>query len=152
MGNPDQKPKEEAEVKWDRVLDKSVFLFLIDLEVKRARRYQNFLCILTLKLNALSKDESGDLQTCYQMLTNLLTEEIRESDIIGQLSRDMVGVLLPYADVSAGNDAISRFEHSLKYWDFKHKGYEVMIGQVSFPAHETNTESLVKRVLEPGRS
>jgi hypothetical protein len=152
MGNPDQKPKEEAEVKWDRVLDKSVFLFLIDLEVKRARRYQNFLCILTLKLNALSKEESGDLQICYQMLTNLLTEEIRESDIIGQLSRDMVGVLLPYADVSAGNDAISRFEHSLKYWDFKHKGYEVMIDQVSFPAHETNTESLVKRVLEPGRS
>jgi GGDEF domain-containing protein len=86
------------------------------------------------------------------MLTNLLTEEIRESDIIGQLSRDTVGVLLPYADVSAGNDAISRFEHTLKYWDFKHEGYEVMIDQVSFPTHETNTESLVKRVLEPGRS
>jgi GGDEF domain-containing protein len=146
--NREKKPKEEVEVKWGRILNKSVFLTLLDLEVKRARRYQNFLSVLILRLNALSKEHSGDLQTCYQMVANLLTEETRESDIIGHLSKDRVGVLLPYADVSAGSEAKSRFEDSLKYCDFKSKGCEVRIDQVSFPTHGTNTESLVKKVLE----
>ena len=57
MGNSEGRPKEEAEVKWGRILDKNLFLFLLDLEVKQARRYQNFLSILILKLNALSKDD-----------------------------------------------------------------------------------------------
>ena len=52
------------------------------------------------------------------MLTNLLTEEIRESDIMGHLSRDRVGVLLPYADVSAASDAKSRFEEHFEILGF----------------------------------
>jgi len=152
MGNREKRPKEEAEVKWGRILNKSVFLTFLDLEVKRARRYQNFLSILILKLNALSKDDGGDLQTCYQMMANLLTEEIRESDIIGHLSKDMVGVLLPYADVSAGSVAKSRFEDTLKCCDFKCKGYEVTIDQVSFPMHGTSNVSLMEKVFEGKRS
>jgi len=148
MGNREKRPKEVAGVKWGRILNKSVFLTLLDLEVKRARRYQNFLSVLILKLNALSKENSGDLQTCYQMLANLLTEEVRESDVIGHLSKDRVGVLLPYADVSAGREAKSRFEDSLKYCNFKSKGCEVRIDQVSFPTHGTNTESLMKKVMD----
>jgi hypothetical protein len=101
-----------------------------------------------LKLNALSKDGSGDLQTSYQMLANLLTEEIRETDILGQLSKNRVWALLPYADVWGGAHAKSRFEDTLKCCDFRSKGYEVMIHQVSFPIHGTNTMSLVKRALE----
>jgi len=152
MESREKRRKEEAELKWDRILNKSVFLTLLDLEVKRARRYQNFLSILILKLNALSKDDSGDLQTCYQMLADLLTEEIRESDIIGHLSKDVMGVLLPYADVSAGSEAKSRFEDTLKYCDFKCKGYEVKIDQVSFPIHGTSNTSLIEKVFEGKRS
>jgi GGDEF domain-containing protein len=148
MINPRERLKEGTEVKWDRILNKDLFLYLLDLEVKRAQRYQNFFSILILKLNALSKDGSGDLQTSYQMLANLLSEEIRESDIIGHLSKDMVGALLPYADVSAGDHAKSRFEDTLKCCDFRSKGYEVMVDQVSFPMHGTNTRSLMKRALE----
>lgn len=135
-------------VKGDRILNRDLFLYLLDLEVKRAQRYQNFLSILILKLNALSKDGSGDLQTSYQMLANLLSEEIRGTDILGHLSKNRVGALLPYADVSAGANAKSRFEDTLKCCDFRSKGYEVVVDQVSFPMHGTNTTSLVKRGLK----
>jgi GGDEF domain-containing protein len=152
MINPRERLKEGTEVKWGRILNRDHFLYLLDLEVKRAQRYQNFFSILILKLNALSKDGSGDLQTSYQMLANLLSEEIRESDIIGHLSKDMVGALLPYADVSAGDHAKSRLEDTLKYCDFRSKGYEVMVDQVSFPTHATDTMNLMEKVLEAGRS
>ena len=148
MINPRERLKEKTEVKWERILNKDLFLYLLDLEVKRAHRYQNFLSILIIKLNTLSKDDSGDLQTSYQMLANLLSEEIRETDILGHLSKNRVGALLPYADVSAGAYAKSRFENTLKCCDFRSKGYEVMIDQVSFPMHGTSTMSLVKRALE----
>jgi len=137
-------------VKGGRVLNKDLFLYLLDLEVKRAQRYQNFLSILVLKLNVLSKDGSGDLRTSYQMLANLLTEEIRETDILGHLSKNRVGALLPYADVSAGAHAKSRFEDTLKCCDFRSKGYEVMIDQVSFPMHGTSTKSLMEKALGGG--
>ena len=92
-----QRGPEEA---FGRILNRDLFLFLLDLEVKRARRYQNFLCLLLLKIKQFSKeDNGGGLQACYQTLSNLLMEEIRESDIIGSLELDKLVVLLPYADV-----------------------------------------------------
>ena len=42
----------------DRVLDKDLFLFLLDLEVKRARRYQNFICLPLPKLKPSSKSDN----------------------------------------------------------------------------------------------
>jgi hypothetical protein len=40
----------------------------------------------------------------------------------------------------------------LKYCDFRSKGYEVMVDQVSFPTHATDTMNLMEKVLEAGRS
>jgi GGDEF domain-containing protein len=131
-----------------RILNRDLFLFLLDLEVKRARRYQNFLCLMLFKIKQFSKeDNGGGLKACYQTLSDLLMEEIRESDIIGSLELDRLVVLLPYADVKAGTYVQSRFEDALKYYDFKNKGFEIMIDQVCFPVHGTDTMDLIRRAL-----
>jgi len=141
------KSKEGTEVMRNRVLNTDFFLYLFDHEVKRARRYQNFLSILILKLAALSKDDGGDLQTSYMMLTNLLAEEIRETDIIGHIAKNTVAVILPYADFSAGNKAKSRVEEILKCCDFKSRGYDVNINQIFFPMNGTETMDLIKKAI-----
>ena len=83
VGDPLPKRLEEA---FGRILNRGLFLFLLDLEVKRARRYQNFLCLVFFKIKQFSKeDNGGGLKACYQTLSDLLMEEIRESDIIGSL-------------------------------------------------------------------
>ncbi len=131
----------------NRILNLEIFLYFLDLEVKRAQRYQNFFCILTLKLTQLSEHDNGQsLQTCYQKLTRFLTEELRESDILGSLEKNKLAVLLPSADPSAGNHVKFRFESSLKYYDFNHEGYEVKIDQICFPMDGTDTVDLVKKV------
>jgi hypothetical protein len=81
-------------------------------------------------------------------LSNLLLEEIRESDIIGTLELNKLVVLLPYADAKAGAYVQSRFEDVLKYYDFKSKGFEITINQVCFPVHGTDTMDLIKKALE----
>ena len=137
---------EEGEL--NRILKQETFLYLLDLEVKRARRYQDFFCVLVLKLNRLPSHDNGKgQQTCYQTLTNLLTGELRESDILGSLGETGLAALLPYADSSAGNVAKSRFEGSLKYCDFESEGYEVMVDQICFPVDGTDIRDLMKKVV-----
>ena len=41
----------------------------------------------------------------------------------------------------------SRFEDALKYYDFKSKGFEIMIDQICFPIHGTDTMDLIRKSL-----
>ena len=135
-------------VTFSRILSRDLFLFLLDLEVKRARRYQNFLCLMSLKIERLEKDGDGaNFQSCHRTLINLLMEEIRESDTIGSLELDKLVVLLPYADAKAGAYVKSRFEDVLKYYDFRKNGFEILVDQVCFPVHGTDTMDLIRKVL-----
>ncbi len=136
-----------AEV-FGRILNRDLFLFLLDHEVKRARRYQNFLCLVLFKIRQFPrKDDGGGLNACYRTLSDLLTEEVRESDIIGSVSFDRLVILLPYADLKAGTHVKSRFEDALKYYDFKSRGLEIMIDQVCFPLHGADTMDLIGKAL-----
>jgi hypothetical protein len=136
-----------------RILSKELFLYLLDLEVKRGRRYQNFLSILVLDLVALPKEDGRpDFDTSYQMLSSLLKDELRETDIFGALGERRLIVLLPYADLSAGELAKSRFEDIVGHCDFKSKGYKVEVHQVSFPMNGSNTADLVKQLVVPIRT
>ncbi len=136
-----------------RILTREIFINLLDLEVKRARRYQNFFCILVMRLRQLSNHDNGTHQTaCYKKLTRLLEEELRESDILGTLGDDCVAALLPYGDCAAGDITRSRFEDHLKYYDFRNDGYEVKIEQVCFPVDGTDAAEIVKKVASVGRA
>ncbi len=131
-----------------RILNRDLFHFVLDIEVKRSRRYQNFLCLMLFKIKPFSQEgDRAGMQVCYQKLGDLLMEETRESDIIGSLESDRFIVLLPYAEMKAGAYVKSRFEDALKYYDFKSKGIEIMIDQVCFPINGSDTTDLIKRAL-----
>jgi GGDEF domain-containing protein len=137
-----------SEGTFGRILNRDLFLFLLDLEVKRARRYQNFLCLMLLKIKQFSQEGDGKgLQEYNRTLSNLLTGEIRESDVIGSFELDRLGVLLPYADAKAGACVKSRFEDNLRYYEFESKGFEIVIDQVCFPINGSDTMELIKRAL-----
>lgn len=135
-----------------RILDKDFFFYLFDLEVKRARRYQNYISILLLNLAPVSGNRQGggngdSLRTCLRTLTNVLLDETRETDILGSLGENKLAALLPYADVSAGGQAKSRFESTLKYYDFRTKGYQVHVHQFCFPRNGTVTADYIRKAL-----
>ena len=148
MGNSGGEVPDGTKEVLGRVLNRDLFLFLLDLEVKRARRYQNFICLMVLKIKQFIKnDNSLDFPTCHEILSDLLSVEVRESDILGSLDGNKLIVLLPYADVKAGNHAKTRFEETLKYYNFKNKGFEVMVDQICFPVDGTNTMDLIRKSL-----
>jgi GGDEF domain-containing protein len=139
----------EWEANLRQILNKDLFLFLLDHEVKRARRYQNFISILLMKLVPFSHENNGKhFEACQQMLCTVLMEEMRETDILGSLGENKWVALLPYADVSAGDQARIRFENMLKYHDFNNKGFQVRVQQFCFPRNGTNTPDLIRRALD----
>ncbi len=134
-----------------RVLDRNLFLFLLDLEVKRARRYQNYICLLHLKLNTVMDEVSlQELETCHETLGDLLSVEMRDSDLLAPWGENQWLVLLPYADHQTGKKARSRFEETLRYFDFKKRGIDIAIDQWVFPGQWTNAVDLVHHVLSSG--
>jgi hypothetical protein len=149
MGNWRGEFPNGPEETFGRILNRSLFLFILDIEVKRARRYQNFLCLVFFKIKQFSQKGGREgLKVSYRILSHLLMEEIRESDIVGSLESDKVVALLPYADMKAGALVKSRFEDALKYYDFKNKGAEIMIDQVCFPVNGSDTMDLIKGALQ----
>ena len=131
-----------------RILNRDLFHFVLDIEVKRSRRYQNFLCLMLFKIKQFPQEgDRESVQACYRKLGDLLMEETRESDIIGSLESDRLVVLLPYADAKAGAQAKSRFEDVLKYYDFQSRGIEILIDQVCFPVNGSDTVDLIQRAL-----
>ena len=148
MAYPGIEPVIPMEPKTDRILSRETFLYFLDLEVKRSRRYQNFFSILVLKLAELySHENSRELQACIQRLAHLLKEEMRDSDILGALEENRLAVLLPYADLLAGGDTRSRFENTLRYYDFGQDGYYVEIEQLFFPRDGTDTPDFIEKMI-----
>jgi GGDEF domain-containing protein len=148
MADPGQEPGITAGTGPARILSRDAFFHLLDLEVKRSRRYQNFFCVLVLKLAELHPHgNSRELGSCIQRLAQLLREEMRDSDILGALEETRLAVLLPYADLLAGEDTRSRFENSLRYYDFSRDGYYVEIEQLCFPRDGTDTPDLIEKMV-----
>jgi hypothetical protein len=74
MDSSADRSQEESANEW-RILTKDMFLYFLDLEVKRARRYQNFICVLLMELVPFSeKDDEQNFETCRQTLTKILKE------------------------------------------------------------------------------
>ena len=122
--------------------------FLLDKEVKRARRHQHSFCILTLTLSELPNNSNGNgLQTCVQALIHFLGEKLRESDILGVLAEHEWAVILPYTDPKAARHAQSLFKDGLKYYDFKKLGCEVKIDQICFPVDGLTATDLIEKVM-----
>ncbi len=132
-----------------RVLGREMFWYLLNLELKRALRYQNYFCLLTFRLCRIHDHTDGKgQQICHQALCHFLMEELRETDILGSLGEDQLAILLPYADPPVGGLVRSRIEQNIKYVEFKDRGYEVMISQICFPRDGTDvTQFSMRRTL-----
>ena len=125
------------------------FLYLLDKEVKRARRYRYFFCILKLTLSQLpNKEDDKGLQTCFERMIHFIGEILRESDILGLLGDHQLAVILPHTDSNAASHVQSLFEHSLEFSDFKKEGCQAKIVRISFPTDASNTASLIENLLK----
>jgi diguanylate cyclase (GGDEF)-like protein len=126
------------------LLNRQFFLFLLDLEIKRARRYQNYLSLLSFTFGHLNPSLGKDPIISLKTVANLLKEELRDTDILGESGGNQLLVMLPHADTAGAQKVRERLEQMLQEYGFGKKGLAVEIEEVCFPTHATNIDDILR--------
>ena len=126
------------------VLNRESFLFLLDLEIKRAQRYQNFLSLLSLTFGHLDPSMGEHASISMKTLANLVKYDLRETDIVGLGAGNLLLVMLPYADMAGAHTVRERLKQILYEYGFGRKGFTVEINEVCFPTHANNFDDLLR--------
>jgi hypothetical protein len=129
------------------VFNRQSFLFFLDLEIKRARRYQNYLSLLSFTLQDLNPSSGENPGVSVKNLAYLLKDELRDTDFVGEgEAANRLLVMLPYADMAGVHKVREKLEKIFQEYGFGAEGLAVKISEVCFPTHATNIEELLGRV------
>ncbi|MFX0199046.1 MAG: GGDEF domain-containing protein [Candidatus Hodarchaeota archaeon] len=126
------------------VFNRQSFLFLLDLEIKKAQRYQNYLSLLSFTFDHLHPPLKDNPSISLKTVGNLLKDELRETDVIGQSGTNRLLVMLPYADMTGAHQVRRRLEKILHDFGFSTRGFAIEVGEVCFPTHATNIDDLLR--------
>jgi len=124
------------------VFNRQSFLFMLNLEIKRSQRYQAYLSLLSLTFGHLDPLESPSIS--LKTLSNLLKDELRDTDIIGQGAGNRLLVMLPYTDMAEADRVRERLEKAFYDYGFGREGFTIEISEVCFPTHATNIDDLLR--------
>lgn len=127
------------------VVNRQTFFFLLNQEIKRAQRYQNFLSLLSLRFNQPNPSVGEDPGISLKTLATILQDELRGTDIVGQGNGNHLLVMIPYADAAGAHKVRERLERILQRYGLAEKGLTMAIDEVCFPTHATKIEDLLRR-------
>jgi len=126
------------------LLNRQFFLFLLELEIKKAQRYQNYLSLLSFTFSHLNSSRGENPNISLKTLANLLKDELRDTDILAQNGENRLLIMLPYADMAGARRVRERLENMLQEYGFGKKGLAIEIDEICFPTHATNVDDLLR--------
>ena len=126
------------------VFNRKTFLFLLDLEIKRARRYQKYLSVLSITSHYLNSSPDENPSIFLKTLANRLKDVLRDTDIVGQCMANRLLVMLPYSDKEEAHKVRERLEQILQEYDLEKEGLTIEIDEACFPTDTTNIDDLLR--------
>jgi hypothetical protein len=124
-----------------------IFDLILEMELKRSLRYQNFISLLLIEANPrVTAARVEDNSTLSEKMAALIRKELRESDIIGTYDRNTVRVILLYSDERVAGKIADR----LRIWMSNYFGVEgnhsnVSLGDACFPSQANDLGGLYRK-------
>jgi len=139
---------------------KPKFKVVVENELKRCLRYQNFASLLLLNVatGPLSADSNSNPAVPGDKLMALIQSELRESDVIDLPEKNMIAVLLLYSDKRIARMVGDRLKTCITNYVGKKQELgspKVYLGGAVFPSHATDYGTLYERaqqIVEKARS
>jgi hypothetical protein len=122
-----------------RVLTPEAFEFVLRNELKRAVRSQNFLTLLVV--DATSATHNGPRSALAADLTRLISDEVRETDLLCQSDDGHLSVVLLDADLPNSMRVVERLLFRLGHDDVVTRA-GISMGVACCPTHGSDAESL----------
>ena len=130
-----------------KLLTSGAFEFVLDSELKRAVRSQNYLTLLTVEA---SREWDGTTVTAddgtLQEVAQLIGREVRDTDMIGHTDRGTLAVVLLDADFEHSERVINRLVSRIESYQFP-TPMRIAVGAACYPTHAVDADALKRRAL-----
>ena len=130
-----------------RLLTPNAFEFVLDGELKRAVRSQNFLTLLVLE----TKREWEGLEVTaddgmVREVAQIVSREVRDTDLLGKTESGTVAVALLDADYDNSTRVIDRLVSRIDNYDFP-MPLRISVGAACYPTHAVDADSLRRQAV-----
>ena len=130
-----------------KVLTRAAFEFVLDSELKRADRYQNYLTLVTVET---SREWEGMTVTAddgtLEEVALVIRREIRGTDLLGHHDKGTLGLVLIDADFDHSTRVIDRLVSRIQGYKFP-TVLRIAIGAACYPTHAVLADSLKRQAL-----
>ena len=130
-----------------KLLTPGAFEFVLDSELKRAVRSQNF---LTLVVVEAAREWEGIMVTAddgtVQEVAQIIGREVRDTDLLGHTDRGTLALVLLDADFEHSTHVIERVIQRIESYDFP-TALRIAVGAACYPTHAVDAESLKRQAL-----
>ena len=130
-----------------KLLTPGAFEFVLESELKRAVRSQNFLTLVVIEASrewegmTVSADD-GTLQE----VASLIGREVRDTDLLGHTDRGTLALVLLDADFEHSGRVIDRLVARIENYEFS-TALRIAVGAACYPTHAVDAESLKRQAL-----
>jgi GGDEF domain-containing protein len=140
---PDQFFEEEG----SRVLTPHAFEFVLDGELRRAIRSQNFLTLVVLETHRQWEglEVTADDGTVDEV-ASVIGREVRDTDLIGKTEKGTLSLVLLDADFDSSTRVIDRLVSRIDHYDFP-TPLRISVGAACYPTHAVDADSLKRQAI-----
>lgn len=124
-----------------RVLTSEAFDFVLNNELKRALRSQNFLTLVHLEPTVRGVAVSGDRDNAVREIARLVSRDVRETDLLAETRKGRLSIVLLDADMQNSLGVIDRLMSRLDHYAFA-RPLAIAVGAACCPTHGADVESL----------
>ena len=128
-----------------RMLTPAAFEFVLDSELKRAVRSQNY---LTLVVFEAKREWQGMMVTAddatVDEVAQLVHREVRDTDLMGKTDKGMLSLALLDADFDSSARVIDRLVSRIDSYDFP-TPLRISVGAACYPTHAVDSDSLKRQ-------
>jgi hypothetical protein len=122
-----------------RVLTPEAFEFVLNNELKRAVRSQNFLTLLVVEPTAL--DAERPQPEVVREVARLVSREVRETDLLSQTPEGRLSVVLLDADLHNSMQVVDRLVSRFAHYEFP-TPVALEVGAACCPTHGADADTL----------
>jgi hypothetical protein len=130
-----------------KLLTPAAFEFVLDGELKRAVRSQNF---LTLVVVEASREWEGMMVTADDgtvlEVAQIIGKEVRDTDLMGHTDKGILLLVLIDADFEHSTRVIDRLVSRIENYEFP-TALRIAVGAACYPTHAVDAESLKREAL-----
>ena len=130
-----------------RVLTPDAFEFILDSELKRAVRSQNYLTLVTVET---SREWDGTTVTAddgtVQQVAQILGQEVRDTDLLGHTDKGTIAIVLLDTDFEHSTKVIDRLVSRIEHVEFPH-ALRISVGAACYPTHAVDADSLKRQAI-----